>query len=155
MIAWRATPRGWGSWDYDVADVSGRPVGHLGFAFWRERGGIDWDEGHLEIARDSGWGAFVMTGGGALVARARKRGFFSRTFDIEMTGGSNLTMCPAGLWANDMVLFSGETEVGRIAVGAWSRKIEMRAADDISEPIALFALWLVVLLRRRAAAAAS
>lgn len=154
MSVWTAAPRGWASWDYYVQDDSDRPIGRAGRAFWRERGQIECADGLFEVGREPGWGAFVLSRDGAVVARARKQGVFGRTFEIEL-GTAPYVLRPSGFWARNMVLLRGDREVGRIEVSFWTRRMRVLLPDDLPIPMGLFVLWLTVLLHRRAAAAAS
>jgi hypothetical protein len=123
--------------------------------FWRERGAIACAEGSFTVWRQSGWGAYVLDQGGAVIASAEKEGTFSRTFLIPSTAGP-LTLKPRGIWQRAMVLHDGDAEIGWISpAGIWSRSARIDLPEQLPVAMRLFLLWLTLILWRRAASSAA
>jgi hypothetical protein len=100
-------------------------------------------------------GTFVLQSGERLVARARKASAFVRAFDIDLSGRP-LELKATSVWSREFGLFEGGVQVGRIGPAAWfGRRAVIDLPPGISLPAQLFLLWLVLVLWRRADAAAA
>ena len=99
-------------------------------------------------------GTFVLQSGERALARARKASAFVRAFDIDLAGRP-LELKAASVWRREFGLFENGVQVGRISpVGWFGRRAVIDLPPDIPLPAQLFLLWLVLVLWRRADAAA-
>ncbi len=154
MTTLEAAPVGLLSWTFEVFE-GGRPVGRLDLAR-RKRGSITIDGRVYRVTRDGWAGPFVLTRKGSIVASAVKPSAFGARFLLDISGGDAYELVKAGLFTSAFALHGAGLCVGEISSRAfWSRKTVARLHTDVPRPVGCFALWLVLMMRRRGAATAT
>ena len=153
----RAHPTRFFSWDYQVwdeADLSSRLELELG-AF-REGGRVLVDGEEFIVRKEGVLGShFILEAGTGVLAEAVKQGAFSGTFKVRVADRV-FTLRAAGLFSRRYILLHGRQELGSISPsGFFGRTAVVDLPADIPIPIRLFLLCLVLLLWKRAAAAAA
>ncbi len=88
-------------------------------------------------------GSYVIESNNSILAVAERRG---RTFSFDL-GTRQYQLCPESHWKQSFVLLEGERQVGRI----YSERGEIIAElpANLSLPVRVFMLWLIVLLWNR------
>lgn len=125
-------------------------------SFWRERGEATIDGEVFRFYRENlASGKFIIDTGGRPIAKAVKQSALKRAFEVE-TNEKRFILKPKSALSRTFVLQHGDRTVGTIApLRALSRKITANLPDDLSMPVQIFILWLVILMWKRAVAAAS
>lgn len=127
-----------------------REVARLRLA-WRDRGEIDLDGVALEVTS----GGFFSTTwrlnvGGRAVAKAQKRAFSGRVVEVDH-GGDSYALKIAGFFSRTWELRRGSQVLGRVrAASLWTRAQEAEFDESVDPQLRMFALWLVLVMRRRA-----
>ncbi len=146
----RAHPNSWLSWNYTVTDQSVE-VAVIDLAWVREAGHFTVSGQRYEVRRESMWGAFVLSSSGDEIARADKPSALLRSFSINVDGSSYILKA-ASPFQRAFVLPNDRERLGTIRPqGVFSRKAIVDIHSDISRPVQIFMLWLVVVLWRRQA----
>lgn len=149
------TRKGFFSGDLEVRDGIA-PVAEINMSSFRERAELRVGM-QLYEARRVGWlnAALVLERQGMEVARAEPEGFFRRAFHIR-TARAAFTLKPQGFWRSGYVLTDGEMNVGAIQrAGFWRTTMEAAFRPEVDRALQVFAIWIVAVLRRRAATAAA
>jgi hypothetical protein len=148
-------PTRWYSWDFDVTD-GGRHVAHLDVSAWREQGVLTIDGvAHLVYREGVGSGEFLLERDGIVLARATKPSAFRSAFEVRHDGRT-YELAKESLWQRRFVLRSGNAEIGSLAPrSAIGREAVATLPEPWPLPLKVFVIWLVVILWKRAAAAAS
>ena len=150
-----ATPRGLFSWGFTVRQ-DGDAVADIDPSWLGERAEIRASGQTYSAYRESLLaGTFVLQSGDRVLARARKASAFARAFAIDLSGRP-LELKATSVWTREFGLFEGGVPVGRIGPAGWfGRRAVLDLPPDVLLPAQLFLLWLVLVLWRRAAAAAA
>jgi hypothetical protein len=150
-----AMPRGLFSWGFTVRQ-DGDTIADIDPSWFGERAEVR-AGGQTYSAYRQGLlaGTFVLQSGERALARVRKASAFLRAFDIDLAGRP-LELKATSFWTREFVLFEGGVPVGRIAPAGWfGRRAVIDPPPDVPLPAQLFLLWLVLVLWRRADAAAA
>jgi hypothetical protein len=149
-----AVPRSWFTGSYDVTRA-GERLAVLDVAWFRYRGRFELEGRRFELDRESLLGDFRLLADGQVLCRARKTSAFRRAFEVRL-GQFECTFQAASPFRQTFVLRKGDARIGEVRPRhAFSRKAEIDLPDDLPLEFRLFLLWLVVLLWRHQAAAAS
>lgn len=144
-----AIPKGWFSWDFRILDGA-RQVAEIDVAFWREQGRLTVQGVPYKVYRERLMsGAFILETEESVVARAEKPDAFRRRLLIEHEG-KQLILQARTVFGREFTLFDGQSEIGSIAPeGLFSRRVEARLPENMSLPVRVFILWLVIILWKR------
>jgi len=149
------TRNGFFSRNLDVRDGIA-PVAEITMSSFRERAELRVGT-ELYEARRIGWvnSALVLERQGTEVARAEPEGFFRRAYHIR-TNRATFTLKPEGFFRTNYVLTDGDTNVGTIQrTGFFRSNLEAAFRPEVDRAVQVFAVWVVAVLLRRAAAAAA
>ena len=157
MSLLRAHPTRFFSWNYQVwdeADLASRLELELG-AF-REGGRVLVDGEEFIVRKEGVLGShFIMETESGVLAEAVKPSAIRREYRIRVAD-QVFTLKAAGALSRKYVLLHGSRELGSISPsGFFGRTAIVDLPEDVPIPIRLFLLFLVLLLWKRAAAAAS
>jgi hypothetical protein len=149
------TRRGFFAQDLELFDDQ-RPVAEIAFASMGDAaelhvGGVTYE------ARRKGWisPAFVLERDGAELARAECEGFWRRTYEIHR-GSTVLSLTRKGMFRADFVLSAGDVEVGSVSrEGAWKPTTVATFSTELDPVLQTFIVWLVSVLWRSEATAAT
>ena len=149
-----ATPHGLFSWGFTVRQ-DGNTIADIDPSWFGERAEIR-AGGQTYAAYREGLlaGTFVLQSGERALARAQKVSAFARAFAVDLAGRP-LELKATSVWGREFRLFEGGVPVGRIGPAGWfGRQAVIDLPPDVPLPAQLFLLWLVLVLWRRADAAA-
>ena len=146
---WSAHPIGWLARSYAVEE-NGRRFASLDFA-WSGSGAIELDRQRLRIWREGFWfPEFHLEGRRERLATGRAAGAFRRGFYVA-AGDAELRLDPSSWLGRSFDLTRRGELLGRIVkLGFFERRFQVEIEDELAPELSLFALWLVVRLRRRA-----
>jgi hypothetical protein len=151
-----ATPKRWFSWDFEVHEGGGQPVGDVRVSAWRERGAIT--VGGIEYPVTRGAllsGVVTLSDVGGVLARAVKPSAFRRAFTLEHDG-KEYVLKAASAWGRDFALLDGEREIGVVRPArALGRQARADLPEDMPLEVRLFVLWLTLMLWKRQQQAAN
>lgn len=150
-----ATRRHLFSSDFVVRSPSGATV-ELDVAVWRERAEFDVDGARHRLYREGRMrGAFVLERAGFPLAKAIKPSAFKTRFEIEFQGRTYV-LRKRSVFSRRFIVTLGEQEVGGIRpAGLFSRRTFVDLPPDWPLAVKLFVFWLVLIIWKREAAAAS
>jgi hypothetical protein len=152
---WSAAPKHWFSWDFTVRDLALAPVAEISLSSWRERGAVVVAGVEHTVSRQSLLGRFVLERGGSVIASAEKPSAFRKMLRIEHDG-RHYTLEPRSVWRREMVLYSGDQEIGSIAPDScFARRARVTLPDALPVALRLFVVWLAMLTWKRDADAVS
>ena len=145
----------WYSWDFDVTDHE-RHIAHLDVSAWGEKGVLTIDGVAHRVYREGvGRGDFLLERDGIVLARATKPSAFRSAFEVRHDGRT-YELAKESFWQRRFVLRSGSAEIGSVAP---RRVVGREAFAALPEtwplPLKVFVVWLVVIMWKRAAQAAS
>jgi hypothetical protein len=144
-----ASPRHLFSNDF-VVRSSGRIVGTLDVAIWRERAELEVDGIWYRLYREGMMsGAFVLERAGAIMARAVKPSAFRSRFDVDL-GGRPVTLRKLSAFRRTFGIFSGDQQVGVIRpAGMLTRRALVELPSDWPAELQLYLFWLALVIWRR------
>ena len=150
-----ALPVSWFSSDFQITR-DGEEVGRLAPANLRERATFTVKDVEFAFYREGlVSGDFLLDFQDSPIAVAQKPSAFKQRFTLSFQE-QHYTLESTSVMGRDFVLREGEAEVGRIRPINWfSRKAELDLPNAVPLPIQVFCFWLVLILWKRAAAAAS
>jgi hypothetical protein len=149
-----ALPTSWLSSHFRL-ESDGRDIGRLALAAIRERATFTVKDVEFSFYRESMAGDFVLDFQGSVLARAQKTSVLKRQFTLTFEDQS-YTLSASSAFGRAFVLSEGEAEVGRVRpLKMFSNKAEIDLPDAVPLPVQVFCFWLVVVLWKRAEAAAS
>ncbi|RMH22245.1 MAG: hypothetical protein D6696_03875 [Acidobacteria bacterium] len=150
-----AVPSNWFSWNYDVSDRDG-PLTRIDLGWLRETGGFELGGRRYRLARRGWLGHFELRrDDGRLICRAAKPSAFRRLFEIDL-GDDKLILEAESIWGRGFVLRRRRKRAGVIRPESpLSRRIEAELPEELAAEVQVFLLWLVILVWRRHASAAS
>ncbi|MEP0547404.1 MAG: hypothetical protein ABJF88_10770 [Rhodothermales bacterium] len=150
-----AVPTSWLSSKFRIED-GGRDVGQLDLAAIRERATFTVKDVEFALYREGlVSGDFVLDFHGSAIAVAQKPSAFRQRFTLSFDE-RHYTLEAASVMGRTFVLREGDVEAGRVSPVDWfSRKAEIDLPESVPLPIQVFCFWLVLILWKRAAAAAS
>ena len=132
-----------------------KEVGLLTLSSFREQATFAVKDVEFAFSREGMMGDFVLEFQGSVLARAEKPSAFKQRFTLTFEGRS-YTLNPASWFGRTFVLHEGDAEVGHVRpLSAFNYKADLDLPDVLPLPVQAFCFWLVVLLWKRAAAAAS
>ena len=100
-------------------------------------------------------GEFLLDFQGSAIASADKPSAFKQRFTVSFDERT-YTLEPTSVMGRTFALKEGDDEVGHIRpFSLLSRKTKVDLPEAVPLPVQVFCLWLVLLLWKRAAAAAS
>lgn len=147
-------PRSWLSWDYTVFRGD-RPLADIDLHWFRDEAEVTIGTKSCILYREGMLGAFVLAIDGRPVARAIKPNLFQRRFEITFNGRS-YTLEGISAFSRPFRLRSTNQVLGTIAPeNALTRRAVVDLDDAVPAEVQLLSIWLVILMWRRAAAAAS
>lgn len=151
----QANPHSFFSWDFTVLRA-GATIAEVDMAWVRERAEFEVADRTYHVHRESlTQGIFVLRSADQVLARARKVSPFSRAFEIEYQG-RKLRLRAASVLRREFELLENDARIGRIGPTSWvGRKAVIDLPDEIPIPVQVFLFWLVAVLWRRAAGAAT
>jgi hypothetical protein len=143
------------SWDFAISQET-RPIAVIDMSWFHERAEVRVGNQVFEVRRDSVvHGTFSLHGGDELLATAQKESALARIFSVDVAGRL-LELKAAAFWRRDFELVDHGALIGRVSSTSWlGRGARIDFPDDLSIPVQVFLFWLVVVVWRRAAAAAS
>jgi hypothetical protein len=148
-------PKHWYSWDFTVLDPVGTPWGEVTLSSWRERGSVAVGADRHKVSRQGLTGPFVLEGPSGEIARAVKVSAFKREFALRVAE-QGFTLKQVSWWRREFALLEGGAVVGSMAPVSWlSRRGQVRLPDDMAPEVCAFVLWLILLMWKRDADAAS
>jgi hypothetical protein len=149
-----ATPRGLFTGGFTVRQ-GGNTIAEIDPSWFGERAEIRAGGQTYAAYRESlRAGTFVLQSGERALARARKASAFARAFAVDLAGRP-LELKATSVWSRAFGLFEGGVPVGRIGPAGWfGRQAVIDLPPGVPLPAQLFLLWLVLVLWRRADAAA-
>jgi hypothetical protein len=152
---WHARPVSWLARRYAVEE-GGRSIAEVEFGSWSERGAITSNGERLEVVREGFWNPrFHLERAQHRVAVAWRTGALQSAFTIAH-GGEEYRLGPSSWLGRSHVLLRGGRTLGEIRpLGYFGRGLQIALDGELAPELSLFALWLVLLQRRRAAAAAA
>ena len=144
------------SWNFTVMDGQ-EAVAEIDMSWWHERGALAVQGRDYPIHREGlVGGAFFLEGDDAVMARAGKLSVLSRSLEIEHRDRHYVLKRKRAFFNRRFVLMAGDVEVGSVAVeGIPSRRLRAVLPEDLPLPVRVFIIWLVALMRKRAAKAAA
>ena len=156
VVTLSAVPKHWFSWDFAIQDATRHPVAEVRLSSWRERGAVSVEGVEHRVSRHGVLrGAFVLEGGGSVLARAEKPSAFRREFQIEHDG-KQYTLKARSIWRRERVLYDGDQEIGAVVPeGLFNRRARVELPDDLPLVLRLFVVWLTMLLWKRDSDAAA
>jgi hypothetical protein len=148
-------PKSWFSWDFYVVE-DGRKIAFIDRHWFRERASFSLDGESYGVRRTSVVrGTFVLEHAGSVLAEAIKPSSFRRSFDISV-GADRYSLTAASAFRREFRLFRGGAPVGTInPVSVLGRSATAAFGDGIPRAVQLFVVFLVLVLWKRAADAAS
>lgn len=130
-------------WDFTVTTPDGRSI-EVKQATLRDRATTTIEGAEITMQRTSLWkGEFVLVQEGAVVAKARKPGFWRR--DVAVASGENAFILRPKSWISRAYLVEdGFAQVGRIEpIGSFTRKMTAELPDTVPLAYRVFLIWLV------------
>jgi len=149
MSVLRAKPRNLLSWCFDVYD--GREhLTTIDTAWFGERGDFLMDGRAYQVRKLGVFsGHFVLRADGQTIAEAQKDSAFRRSFTVSW-GGETMTLSAAHALTRRFVLERDAVNAGEVVPDSIiSRKLTATFPDDLTRPVRLFLLFLVIVLWRR------
>jgi hypothetical protein len=145
----------WYSWDFDVSDGE-RHVAHVGVSAWGEKGILTIDGVDHRVYREGvRSGDFLLERDGIVLARAAKPSAFRSAFEVRHDGRL-YDLAKESVWQRRFVLRSGNAEIGSLAPrSTFGRAAVVTLPEPWPLSLKVFVIWLVVILWKHAAAAAS
>lgn len=152
-----AIPQGLFSGDYTITQDN-EQVAELDLSLWKEQGTMIIADRRFQV-RKEGWvnQTFLLEQGDQVIARARKPSVFKRRFELVL-GETTCELRPKNVFCRTYHVYAPgtDTPVGRIARQGWfTRRTDIDLPDDWPAGLQVFVFWLVLLMWRRDAAAAS
>ena len=146
-----AKPRGVFSFNYRVFGCAAGPA-EVKHRIWKEEGTLILGDEEYEVDKHTpGSGYWGVRQGDAFFADAQKRSAFTRVFEVGTTD-MDLVLRPVRAGSRTFVLERDGVKVGTLAHEHFlSRKIRVSCSDEVPEVVQLFCLWLMSLMKRRAA----
>ncbi len=150
---WRAHPVGWLARSYRVEE-SGRTIGTVEFGSWSECGALVLDGRRLSIQREGYWNPkFHPLEKQGTLATVRSAGAFRRGFYL-VWGDEEYRLDRSSTFSRSFAITRRGQVLGQIrALGWFSRGVQIELDGELPHELRLFAVWLVLLAWRRAAAA--
>jgi hypothetical protein len=146
----RAVPKRWFSSDYKVLE-NDTAIAIIDASLMREAAELT-IKGSTYRAYREGLvsGAFILEGGGAMLARAVKPSALYRSFEVELEG-RRLTLEADSVWTRKFVLSERGVPVGSVyPENAFTKKAVIDFPEEISLAGRVFLFWLVMILWKRA-----
>lgn len=148
---------GWGRGDVILAD--GVEVATADRSWLRERAEVRVGEAQWTFEATGSWLSrrrLVGRVDGTELMAAEPRGFWQTGWEIAAEG-EQLSLSPAGIFTNRMVLRRAGVEVGSVrASHLFTNRPELTSSVELTPAVAAFVLWVAfVELTRRSAAASS
>jgi hypothetical protein len=150
-----ATPKRWFSWDFEVHEGGGQPVGDVRVSAWRERGAVTVGGIKYPVTREGVVGAFTLAGAGGVLARAMKPSALHRMFTLEHDGREYVLKATSA-WGRNFALLDGEVQIGAVRPARlFGRQARADLPEDMPLEVRLFAIWLTLMLWKRQQQAAN
>jgi len=148
-------PTRWYSWDFDVVEGE-RHIANLDLSAWAEKGVLTIDGVAHRVYREGvGSGDFLLERDGIVLARATKPSAFWNAFEVRHDGRT-YELVKESVWRRRYVVRSGNAAIGSVGPRrTFGREAFATLPESWPLPLKVFVIWLVVILWKRAAAAAS
>jgi hypothetical protein len=147
-----AVPYGFWAPEYVLGDEAGKALARVKLHWGGESGTITLDGTALTINRDGMTGPWHAWASGNVVATVIKPSAFSRSFQITV-GSAEYRLVPRA-WSSSFDLFAGDQRMGGLERRSFlSRKMAVFLPDDLPLMVRAIAVWIVLLMWRRADAA--
>src|SRR5262245_12372513 len=145
----QATPRGWFSWNFVVSEGE-EEVADIRLAMLREAGELVVRDKSYRVNREGIMsGAFILQEGDMELARAEKPSAFQRWFQVSHAGRS-YALGAESAFRRKFVLRENGRLVGSVyPLNAFTRRCAVELPADISLPVRVFMVWLVIILWKR------
>lgn len=143
-----ASPHNWLSKRYELSQGD-RHLATLDLAWVREAGTLEIEGGKYELAREPGWGDFVMRGDAGEVCRAAKPSVLRKRFEVTV-GAETFVLEPEDFLHRSFALLNGGATIGHISRQSFfSRTAVVDLPQRLPRPVQAFLTWLVLLMWRR------
>jgi len=144
-----AKPRSLFSDSYEVAGPHGL-VAAVNISWFKEGGSFRLDGEKYVVGRQGMMrGAFFVNRDGKTIAAAVKPSAFKRCFEVGC-GERELKLAAARPFGRKFTLSEGRKIVGSVSpVSVWSRSAKADFPAEISLPVQVFMIWLVLVLWKR------
>ena len=147
-------PNRWFSWDFTLLQGT-QQVASVEMSAWREKAEFRVQDRTYRIYREGLIGDFVLETAGTVAARATKPSLFRREFLIG-EDGRRYTLKAKSSLGRGFVLSDGGREIGSLnRESVFSHRAAVNLPEDLSLPLKVFIVWLVMILWKRAASAAT
>ena len=148
-------PKGWLSWDFHIIE-NGEEVAFIDRHWFHERATFSVDGRFYDIQRTRLLrSTFVLTQSNVIIAEADKPSAFRRTFVIS-AGAEEYTLEAGSAFQRRFDLLNGDRLVGTVRPTSVLRRTGVaELPETIPRPIQLFIVFLVLILWKRQADAAS
>ncbi|ARA93810.1 hypothetical protein AWN76_011995 [Rhodothermaceae bacterium RA] len=147
-------PRSWLSWDFTVFRGD-RLLAEIDQHWFREEAEVTVGGTTCALYREGMLGPFVLSIDGQPVARALKPHLFHRRFEITFEDQA-YTLEAVSAFSRAFRLRSSTEDLGTIAPeNALTRRALVDLDDRVPAEVQLLSIWLVILMWRRASAAAT
>jgi hypothetical protein len=144
------------SWTFSVMDGAATVAHAVDRSWWRDKGELA-IEGTTYRARREGifGGPYILESAAGVVARATKPSALRRSFIVEHAG-RHYTLRATSAFRREIVLLDGDTRIGSISPkGMFTRRAAVDLPSTLPLTVRVFMVWLVVMLWKHEAAAAS
>jgi len=146
-----AVPDSYWGYDYLLHREDGQTVGRVKINWgWGESGTVTAGDTFLEIEREGRTRPWFVRSQGQVVASIVKPSAFSRSFEIQWNQ-LQFRLEPR-TWSSSFELFCGTQCFGSLdRYGLFSRKMNVNLSDTVPLALQAIAVWVVLLMWRRAA----
>ena len=151
----KAIPKGWFTPDFTIFQDD-TPVADIALSLWSEAADLQIQGMTCKMYREGMIsGPFLLETEGEVLARAYKPSALFRSFEVEH-GDRRYVLEAESVWMRKFVLKEREQEVGSIyPEHAFTSRAVVELPAEISLPVQVFMLWLVVLMWKRGEEAAA
>lgn len=127
-----------------------RPVAEIGISWWRDRGRLKVGGAAYAAYREGlASGAYILSAGGSVLARAEKPSALRRFFTIEHAG-RRYTLQAKHALGRAFSLLEDSGEAGSIEPeGIFTRRARANVPDELPLPVRVFIIWLVLIMWKR------
>jgi hypothetical protein len=152
--ALRVVPTRWLAWDFSVMQGT-QQLTSVEMSAWREKAEFRIQDRTYHVFRDGMIGDFVLQAAGSTVARASKPSSFRRDFVIKYDE-KVYTLKAKSSFGRGFILRDEHREIGSLTPEtAFSYRAAVDLPDHLPLEMKVFIVWLVMILWKRAASAAS
>lgn len=145
----------WG-YNYLLNDGAGVALARVKINWGRESGIVDLNGTMVEISRDGMTGPWHAKANGKVVGTIIKPSAFSRLFRLSVDSAQYSLVPRTWTWSSTYDVFAGQQCIGSLERnGFFRRKMLVNLSDDLPLMLRALAVWIVLLMWRRADSAAA